>query len=145
MFRSAVLTDFRRSGSKMTVRPLKASDIPLIEESYRKLGFSYEMPDLNGSAIEYASVVVDSEDQPVMAFAAERILQSYLFPIREMYPAAKLSAVRMLHEAGAIDLRAKGYHELNAFLPPEVEKSFGKRLSRTFGWARNWVSYYIKF
>lgn len=94
--------------------------------------------------MESALVVEDDSGNPIVAAAAERIVQLYLFR-GEAGPPETLGAIRMLHSALAEELRQKGYREANAFLPPQVEKSFGRRLMRTFGWARNWASFCIHF
>lgn len=79
-----------------------------------------------------------------MAFAAERILQSYLW-VSTMPTAQAIQGISMLHGEGAKILRANGYTELNAFIPPVVEKAFGRRLERTFGWVRQWACWAIRF
>ena len=102
------------------------------------------MPDLTGPLMESAIVVEDDAGNLVAACAAERIVQLYLFK-GDAAPAETLAAIRMLHGEMAEELRQKGYGEANAFLPPQVEKSFGRRLIRTFGWVRNWASFCIHF
>ena len=89
-------------------------------------------------------MVEDGAGNLIAACAAERIVQLYLFR-GEAGPAETLGAIRMLHGALAEELRQKGYREANCFLPPQVEKSFGRRLTRMFGWVRNWASFCIHF
>lgn len=133
----------------MRVRELRASDLPALRAMHERAGFAYEFPEL--AMLEAAAVVVDENDQPLMAAAAERIVQLYLFVEPRtttscaLHPAARLHAIRLLHRALAEALRARGYREANAFLPPGIERSFGRRLMRTFGWIRNWTSYAIHF
>lgn len=104
-------------------------------------GFPYAFPDLRGSLMESVLVVTDESDIPVAGVAAERITQLYLWMDDEMHPAAKLRIVRQLHESLAEVLRSRGYGETNCFLPPQVERSFGRRLMRNFGWVKNWASF----
>jgi hypothetical protein len=94
--------------------------------------------------MESALAVEDESGNLIGAVAAERIVQLYFFR-GEGGPAETLGAIRMLHSAMAEELRAKGYRSADAFLPPQVEKSFGRRLMRTFGWVRNWASFCIHF
>lgn len=137
----------------MNVRPLRESDLPALKRMAEASGYPY--PDLSNPMIESVFVVEGENGQIVMACAAERIVQLYLFASPEtvkngqengqMHPAVKLHALRLLHDAMAPGLRAKGYTEANAFIPPSIDKAFGRRLSRTFGWVRNWVSWCVRF
>lgn len=102
----------------------------------------YPYPDLSSPLIEAVHVVVDDEDQPVMAVAAQRIVELYLYGKPEpMHPALRLHAIRLIHDSLAAELRAKGYREANAFLPPGIAAKFGRRLERSFGWVKNWCSW----
>lgn len=128
----------------MTVRPLRESDLPALKRMAEAARYPY--PNLSDSMIECVYVVVDDDDQPVMACAAERIVQLYLFAptvakSATVHPAAKLHALRLLHDAMAPELRANGYTEVNAFLPPTIAAKFGRRLMRSFGWVKNWPSW----
>lgn len=129
----------------MRVRALKASDLPALREMHRAAGFDYAFPDFQNGKFEACAVVADKLDRPLMAAAAERILQLYLLSGEFPHPASKLHAIRLLHAALAAALKAAGYREANAFLPPAIEKRFGHRLMRTFGWVKNWASYCIRF
>lgn len=80
-----------------------------------------------------------------MACAAERIVQLYLYAGKEGHPAARLHAIRILHEAMRDKLHERCYSEANVFLPPTLAKSFGRRLERTFGWRINWPSWFLRF
>lgn len=121
----------------MRVRPLRQSDIPALNAMVANSEFPY--PDLN-TDLESVQVVVDDEDAPIMAVAAERIVQLYLYS-GGITPARKLAAVRMLHAVTATELKKKGYNSCEAFLPPSIAAQFGRRLERTFGWVKNWQSW----
>jgi hypothetical protein len=57
-----------------------------------------------------------------------------------------MEALKLLHEGMANVLRDIGYNQVNVQLPPEIADSFGKRLERSFGWARNhWKIWGIRF
>ena len=127
----------------MTVRPLKLSDIPILRAMAEESGFPY--PDLeSGRAVE-VHVVADDEDRPVMAAAAAPILEMYLWCGDFRRPLAEVFAVRLLHESMAESLKAKGWSEVNAFIPPRLAVKFGRRLERTFGWRPNWPSWARRF
>jgi len=125
----------------MHVRELRDSDIPTLRAIYEKSGFEYSFPDLRGPLMENVQVVVDEKGQPIMAAAAERILQAYLLVSDGLHPATKLRGIKMLHDSLATPLREKHYTEINCFIPPTLAKSFGRRLMRTFQWVPNWVSF----
>jgi hypothetical protein len=123
----------------MRTRTLKNSDIPALRAMAEASGFPY--PDLSAERLEAVVVVVDDEDRPVMACAAERLVQLYLWCGEFQRPHAKLYALRLLHEAMAEDLRRKGYVSAEAFLPPSLAKRFARRLEKTLGWKPNWPSW----
>ena len=123
----------------MNCRSIVPSDIPVLRNMYEMSGLAYEFPDLH--AMEEVLVVTDEQDRPIAAAAAERILQLYLWANDSIHPAARLRAVKALHEGMATRLREKGYNQVNCFLPPEMEKSFGRRLMQMFGWTPNWPSF----
>jgi hypothetical protein len=125
----------------MKMRNLVESDIPVLREMHRKGGLAYDFPDLRGSKTEAVVVVADENNEPVAAAVAERLIQVSLLLKEDEHPAAKLHWVKLLHEGLASELSSKGYHEANCFIPPQLEKSFGRRLMRTFQWVRNWPSF----
>ncbi len=127
------------------IRPMKISDIPTLRQLYEFSGLPYAFPDLRGPLMESVLVVTDDNDVPVAACAAERIIQLYLLIDESLHPAAKMRYIRDLHNHLSVVLSSKGYREANAFIPPEMEKSFGRRLMRTFGWLRNWPSFARSF
>src|SRR5574337_1735462 len=120
----------------MYVRALLDSDIPKLKALEN--GFPYCDP--KSSLVECFLVVADEKDEPVAACAAERILQLYLW-VADVHPAAKIAAIRHLHSEMASELKEKGYTSVEAFLPPEIERSFTRRLEKMFGWKRNWNSW----
>lgn len=123
----------------MKTRRLRESDIPVLRAIAEASGFPY--PDLSIAPMEAIVVVVDDEDRPVMACAAERICQLYLWCGEFDRPHAKLFALRLLHETMAGELRRKGYKSAEAFLPPTLAERFARRLEKTFGWRPNWPSW----
>ena len=128
----------------MRVRPYQTSDEPAIRQMFANCPFPYDFPELNGPKMESVMVLVDDDGEILMAAAAERILQIYLWS-KAFAPAARLHGIRLLHEAMASVLREKGYNSCEAFLPPNVSNTFGKRLERTFGWVKNWQSWTRRF
>lgn len=123
----------------MTVRALRESDIPILKAMAEASGYPY--PDVSRETLECIRVVADDDDQPVMAAAAERLLQIYLWCGEFELPHAKMYALRLLHEDMASRLRDLGYHSAEAYIPPTLAEKFSKRLEKSFGWIRNWPSW----
>jgi hypothetical protein len=123
----------------MKVRKLRASDIPILREMAEKSGFPY--PDLGTTEMEAVRVVAGDDDEPLAAVAAERIVQLYLWCGKFDRPLAKVHALKLLHEEMGAELKRLGYDEVNAFLPPSLAEKLGKRLEKSFGWAKNWPSW----
>lgn len=119
----------------MRCRELRDSDIQTLRDIAAKNGFPY--PELDHPHIEAVLVVVDSEDRPIMACAAKRLVELYLWVGPDPSPTIKLDALRLLHMDMPGILRNLGYTECNVQIPPEISDSFGRRLERTFGWVRN--------
>lgn len=121
----------------MTVRYLQEGDKPTLQAMAEASGFPY--PEFD--ATEAVLVVVDDNNRPLMAVAAERICQIYLWCGHFERPLAKVHAMRMLHEAMGEVLKQKGYVGADAFLPPSIAKRFSRRLEKSFGWVKNWPSW----
>jgi len=122
----------------VTVRNLRPDDIPKLE------AMQGEFPYPNVYELEAIRIVVDDHDQPVMACGAKKLLELYLWQ-GPGTPLAKLHALRLLHEDLAVQLRQKGYHSVEAFLPPPVATRFARRLVKSFGWKLNWPSWTRSF
>jgi len=125
----------------MMVREFRESDRELLTKLAAESGFPYPR---EGKAQSYR-VVVDDHDQPVVAALAEPIIQLFLISDKRFPPVQRLHAIRLLHRDMAQELRILGFNEANVFLPPSIECSFGNRLMKTFGWQRNWNSFYKQF
>src|SRR5580658_5290481 len=115
----------------MRVRDLRRSDIEYLRRFHADSGFLYDCPDFESPLLEAALVVVDDADTPVAAALAERIIQLSLLTA-DLKPVVKMRVIRLLHERMAARLSAKGYHEANCFIPPQIAVKFGRRLERSF-------------
>ena len=124
----------------MTVRNLIASDIPALRESHARSGFDYVFPDLESPLMASVMVVAGDDNEPLIALAAEEILQGYLFICAQLEPAVKLAALKWLEREMTPVLRVKGFHEINVFLPPSLYGVFSGRLKRSFGFVESWRS-----
>lgn len=124
----------------MTVRELRASDIPALRSWHR---FEYEFPDLLAPEFVCTLVVVDEDDQPIVAFPAKQTIEMYMLGNPTWgTPRARLAALQLGHEATRVRLAALGYVDANCWIPPQIEKAFARRLQHIFGWAKaRWNSY----
>lgn len=122
----------------MNVRPLRATDIPVLRAMAEASGFPY--PDLSVSreTLETVLVLADDEDKPIMAAAADRLVQIYLWSGHFERPLAAKRALRLLHDAMGAKLRDLGYDSGLVFLPQSIAERFGRRLQRSFGWVKTW-------
>ena len=127
----------------MTIRPMRQSDVEALNAMAAASGFPY--PDLSDPLIETVLVVADDEDRPVMACAAKRIVELYLYCGSVGRPHAKLHMLRMFHDAMPKFFRAKGYSEVNVFIPPAVPAGFKRKLIGMFQWCENWSSLARRF
>ncbi len=127
----------------MTVRAQKSRDIEKLKALAARSGFPY--PEVDDPHIEAAQTVVDSTGKIIVSCVAKRLVELYLYVDPDQSPAVKLDALKLLHRSMAAELCKLGYDSAESFLPPQIEKRFGRRLQRTFGWVRNWASFCIKF
>lgn len=127
----------------MRCRALRQSDIPILTQIAERSGFPY--PELDHPHIESVLVAVDSEDRPIIAVAAKRLIEIYGWVDSEQSPAVLMGAWRLLHQGMAENLRAKGYNGAECLIPPPIAGKFGRRLERTFGWIKNWPSWCVRF
>jgi hypothetical protein len=132
------------------VRKLRESDIPVLKELHERRGFGYSFPDLwdyklNRISQEFADVQVrvDEEDRPVIAVACRKTVEAYLWMDEGWRtPRWRMAALVEIHEAVRVRLCDMGIQFVNAWIPPQIEKCFGKRLERVFGWVKSgWPSY----
>jgi hypothetical protein len=127
----------------MRARQAQIRDYPKLLEIAKKSGFPY--PDLESPLIEDCWVVVNEKDVPIMAVAAERIVQLYLWCDEFEHPGAKLAAMRILQNSSMRgELKRRGYVDACVFLPPEIAKSFGSRLERSLKWLKEWPCWALR-
>lgn len=132
----------------MTIRDIRESDLPILKEWHSAAGFDYTFPEFfeDGKLSPiFASVrvEVDDDDRPIQVLAAKKTVEMYfLLDSTWRNPRWRLEAFSQLHEDMRGQLLAHDLEDVNAWLPPEVEKSFGRKLMRIFGWMPSrWKSY----
>ena len=127
----------------MKVREYRDSDEQRLKEIYAKQCIPYEWPDLLNPEFEVKLVVVDENDTPVVAGLARKTAEIYgLFDPQWETPAWRFEALTLLHESMRHELGKRGYRDAHAWVPPELVKSFARKLRHLFGWkADPWPSY----
>jgi hypothetical protein len=128
----------------MRVRPYEERDREELEKIHAESGFEFKFPDLSSSRIELAIVVADDlEDKPIAVCVAKRSPEIIMALGKKYHPSVKLHALRLIHDEMNDRLMALGYTEANCFLPPQLEKGYGRHLRRIFGWLPAWKGYTI--
>jgi hypothetical protein len=116
------------------VREYTDGDFGAIKRLYEKSGFNYSLPSLSSEEFFSRRVIGDTAGVAMACFL-RRTAECYVVANPEWRtPAWRLEALRQLHIAAFSDAREAKVQELIGFLPPQVEKSFGRRLKRDFGW-----------
>jgi hypothetical protein len=128
----------------MRVRELIPADLELLRAAAKQTGFPY--PDPTSKELLGVWVVVDDDENIVCAGGAKKLAEAYFWCGSVKRPAAKMFALRLLHEHMATKLRQLGYTEIEATLPPPVAHRFAQRLLKSFGWTLNtWTSLNRRF
>ena len=126
----------------MTVRPYTAADLDVLKAMHAAQGFDYAFPDLDDSIFLSKLVVEDDQGRPVMASLLRLTAEAYLLlDPRAGRPRERWRSFLALHEAARRDAFALGLDDAQAFVPPKVERSFGRRLAK-LGWVKDpWPAY----
>ena len=145
-FRSEVQPEYR-AGEVVKIRPYKETDLPILKEIYTKAGYNFDFPNLASDPfVGHVLIVVDEEDVPMMAAAVKSVPEIILLcaPGGTTHPLVKNArGISLIHETLRKVLTAEGHDEAFAFLPPEIERNYGRHLMRKFGWLKTWAGYRI--
>ena len=124
----------------MTVRPLKSSDIPILQAWAKASGFEY--PEPNDTGIVAFLVVTDEDDLPILAVPAKKLVEVYGYFNPRAGAELRLGAIQAIHGPMAEALKALGYDCAEVFMPPRIaRRGFGRFLVERFGWRKNWPSW----
>jgi hypothetical protein len=99
-------------------------------------GFAYDLPDLANPLFLSKLVVEDDAGRLAMASLVRLTSEVYLLADpRAGTPRERWHLLLALHAAAERDARARGLDDAHCWLPPQVARSFGRRLLR-LGWRR---------
>jgi hypothetical protein len=118
----------------MTVRDLNFLDWYVIQKWHRESGFEYPLPNPQDESFAAMKLVLEG-NQPVGAALARMTVEMYLF-VEPSHgtPAMRLQILRLLHQEIEKEMRKQKIKTMHAWLPPQLAKSFGRRLKKMFGW-----------
>lgn len=129
--------------SRMRVRNVIPGDLPKLKALFLRQGFDYQFPDLSSDQFLVKQVVVDEDDNPVNAICARQTVELFMLADPEWRtPRWRMEALKLIHATMRTALAGIGVEDAHVWLPPQVCKSFGRRLVRDFGWVKNiWPVY----
>jgi hypothetical protein len=110
---------------------------------FKDSGFEYEFPDPGSPEFLANLVLVDADNIPRQAILMRMTAEMFLLQDKGWEtPGMRLEAFSHLHEASRQVAAAAGVSDVHAWLPPEIENTFGRRLMSEFGWKKQlWPSF----
>ena len=123
----------------MIIRPYTEADVERVKELHAAQGFEYEFPDFSRPEFIIRSVIENGNGVEAGLFL-RKTAEVFLL----MQPMARKAALQRIlifdREIPPLAAR-KGFSDVHAWLPPEIEKRFGK-LMEHLGWRKQlWPSY----
>jgi len=125
----------------MHIRPYTDADLDALRAMHAAQKFPYDFPDLNDPLFLLRAVVED-DGRPRMAALLRLTAEAYLLADpAEGSPRQRWQWLTALHEATRLAATERGLADVQAFLPPRVARSFGRRLEK-LSWRRDpWTCY----
>ncbi len=132
----------------MRIREYSERDLHALREIHARQGFKYALPDLNEPLFVTKLVVTDKEssgiEEDIVGAALLRLTAEAYLLLDPRYgtPRERWQALLSLHAAAEQDAWRRGLEDVHAWLPPGLEKKFGKRIEQ-LGWVRDdaWTPY----
>lgn len=127
----------------MQIRAYDKKDLEACKQLHAKQGFDYKMPDLE-SPLYFIKLVGEQNGEIVQAAFAKVTAEIYFMQDHQWAtPQERLVSFLAMQDVGReLAYKPGGLEELIAFLPPPIEKRFGKRLM-AHGWKKApWQPYY---
>lgn len=119
----------------MIVRNFEQSDSGRLTEIFSQQKIECELPDF--SIFPDLQVLADSKGVIRQGIGIRPLGEAYLFIDHGWEnPALRFAAFKQLHESMAQQMREKGVFDIAAFVPPVMERSFGRRLMKDLDWFR---------
>lgn len=117
----------------MLVRPYTDADLAALRAMHAAQGFGYPLPDAS-DPLFLVRTVVEDEGRPRMASLLRLTAEAYLLADPgDGAPRQRWQWLLALHEGTRRAAAAQGLSDVQAFVPPAVARSFGRRLEK-LGW-----------
>ncbi len=127
----------------MQIREYKSEDLAALRAIHAAQGFDYALPDPGNPLFVTKLVLADDARQTLGAALLRLTAEAYLLlDPRAGTPRQRWQALLALHEAARRDASVRGLEDVHAWLPPQIARTFGRRLER-LGWIRDdaWTPY----
>lgn len=120
----------------MKIREYKPSDLARLKQLHAQQDFAYPFPDLDGPLFPVG--VVGEEDGEAQIGGFLRCTAEAYLLMDNGYgtPRDRWQALLRIHEAVRRKAVETGFAEVQCFVPPEVPKSFGRKLKK-LGWRKD--------
>src|SRR5580765_6293540 len=118
----------------MEIRKLNAADIPRVLELHKAMHADYAL-DLDDS-FAIRNGLFNGTGEPAVVVLGRLTAECFLLMDRSWRsPADRWNALQRLSLYSVNQAKALGIGEVHCFVPPEMERSFGRRLYRQ-GWSK---------
>jgi hypothetical protein len=126
----------------MRIRDYQPEDEPALRAIHAAQGFDYPFPDLGNQLFLSRLVLEDDDGRPLMAALGRVTCEAFLLADpRAGTPQERWQQLQAMHEAMRRALHAQGLEDATCWIPPRIERAFGRRLRR-LGWVRDaWAAY----
>lgn len=103
----------------------------------------FDLPDLSSNNF-LVKRVLESGPRIIAGAAARMTTEVFIWVDREWEsPRFRFEAFKFLHEQMRAELKEKGVADVHAWVPPEIERAFGRRLMQ-LGWQRPLWTDFVK-
>ena len=132
----------------MAIREYQEKDLEALRAIHARQGFEYPPPDLSNplflTKIVLAETSPENEAEKIVGAALLRLTAEAYLLLDPKWgtPRERWQALLTLHAAAERDAWHRGLEDVHAWLPPGLDKKFGKRIER-LGWLRDdqWTPY----
>lgn len=118
----------------MKIRDITANDTEAINSIHTKSGFDYPFPDIEKPLFIVKRAIEDDEGNVIGYGVIKLQGEAYLWLDQKFSPKEKIMAMEELNEDIALKSWQKGLDQISAWIPPEIEEKFGKRMKKM-----NWI------
>ena len=125
----------------MNFREGTEEDYRRIAEMHERQNLGYPLPPLHDRSI-VTKLVAEHGDRIVFAALLRLTSEAYLIASPEGTPEERWEILKTGNYHLMKLAWRDGFSDINCFVPPKMERSFGKRLVK-LGWEKSWPAYSI--